>query len=166
MSEQLIELSTAENDLLACAAYLAERIGSSDGHSESMKELIPRYLAKSDVDLAAELADAIDDPFVRDQMLTLVADRCAELNDDEYAEQLVEAIEEKNLQDTAREMIAIQKARQGKFTEAFEIADSLPHASYAYAEIAIRQESTRLICPAPTPRVRSPSVSTMAFDFV
>lgn len=140
MSEQLIELSTAENDLLACAAYLAERIGSSDGHSESMKELIPRYLAKSDVDLAAELADAIDDPFVRDQMLTLVADRCSELNDDEYAEQLVEAIEEKNLQDTAREMIAIQKARQGKFAEAFEIADSLPHASYAYAEIAIRQE--------------------------
>ncbi|HRH44336.1 MAG TPA: hypothetical protein PKY82_22065, partial [Pyrinomonadaceae bacterium] len=64
MSEQLIKIQDAQNNLLACATFLAEKIGSSDGHAEAVKELIPVYLAKNDVDTAAELADSIDDPFV------------------------------------------------------------------------------------------------------
>ncbi|MCA1589648.1 MAG: hypothetical protein LC734_04510, partial [Acidobacteria bacterium] len=85
MAEHLISWEDAETDLLSCAAYLAERIKSRDGHAVAMAAVIPRYLAKGKVDLAAELANKIDDPFTRDRLLTAVADKCAELDDDDYA---------------------------------------------------------------------------------
>ena len=70
MSDHFISFDQAERDLLSCAAFLAERIKSSDGHAEAMKAIIPRYLVKGNVDLAAELANAVDDPFSRDKLLT------------------------------------------------------------------------------------------------
>lgn len=140
MSEQLIKIQDAQNDLLACATFLAEKIGSSDGHAEAVKELVPVYLAKNDVDMAAELADSIDDPFVRDQLLVSVAEKCAELDDDEYAFQLAEAIEDSSFQGVALEQIAKQKAIKGHFEKALEIADDLEHGSNAYASIANCQE--------------------------
>ena len=103
MSDHFISFDDAENDLLACAAYLGERIRSSDGHAEAMRAIIPRYLAKGSVDLAAELANAVDDPFSRDKLLTMVAERCAELGDDEYAVQLADAIEDHGMRSQALE---------------------------------------------------------------
>ena len=58
--DYFISKERAETDLLDCAAFLAERVKSADGHAEAMSEIVPRYLAKGDVDLAAELANAID----------------------------------------------------------------------------------------------------------
>lgn len=145
MSEQIIEIQEAEGDLLACATYLAERIGSSDGYAEAMKELIPFYLAKGEVDTAAEFADSIDDPFVRDQLLAVVAEKCAELDDDEYALQLAEAIEDSSFKGVCLEGIVKQKAAKKQFEKAFEIADSLEHGSNAYAEIAVRQEKNEAL---------------------
>jgi tetratricopeptide (TPR) repeat protein len=140
MSEQLIDIQAAENDLLACATFLAEKIGSSDGYAEAMKEIIPYYLAKNEVDTAASLADSIEDPFVRDQLLVTVAEKCAEIDDDEYALQLADAIEDQSFQGVCLEGIARQKALKNQFEKAFKIADDLEHASNAYAEIAIRQK--------------------------
>ena len=39
--------------------------------------VVPRYLANGDVDLAAELANTVDDPFTRDRLLIHVAEKCA-----------------------------------------------------------------------------------------
>lgn len=144
MSE-LINIDDAKKDLLACATFLAEKIGSSDGHAEAIKELLPYYLAKNDVDTAAELADAIEDPFVRDQLLVSVVEKCAELDDDEYAFQLVEAIENNNFKGVAHENIAKQKAIKGQFEKALELAKDLEHSSDAYASIAIRQEKSEAL---------------------
>jgi tetratricopeptide (TPR) repeat protein len=141
MSEQLINIDEAQQNLLACATFLAEKIGSSDGHAEAVKELIPYYLAKGEVDTAAELADSIDDPFVRDQLLTVVAEKCAEIDDDEYALQLADAIEDNSFQGVCLEGIAKQKAIKNQFEKALKVADGLEHASNAYAEIALRQET-------------------------
>ena len=141
MAEHLIELEAAKNDLLACAAYIAENIKSAEGHAGSLKEIVPRYLERGEVDLAAELANTVDDPFTRDRLLVRVAEKCAAMNDDEYAFQLVEAIEEHSTQDEAREQIAAQKSAGGDFAKAFEIAETLPHADYVFAEIAVRQAS-------------------------
>ena len=145
MNQQLIEIQDAENNLLACATFLAENIKSADGHAEAMKEIIPRYLAKNEVDLAAEFADSIEDPFVRDQLLTIVAEKCAEIDDDEYALQLAEAIEDSSFQGVCLEGIAKQKAIKLQFEKAFEIADDLEHGSNAYIEIAIRQEKAEAL---------------------
>ncbi len=136
MSEHLIEIEEARESLLACAAYLAENIKSADGYAEAMKEIVPRYLEKREVDLAAQLADSIADPFIRDRLLSNVADKCAEVDDDEYALQLIESIEDAGLQGEARERIAMRKAAAGEFDKASEIADALDEPSHAFGIIA------------------------------
>ena len=134
-----ITIEQAETNLLSCATLLAESIKSSDGFAEAMKEIVPRYLGKNNVDLAAELANSIADPFMRDRLLTLVAEKCAAIDDDEYAFQLVEAIEDSGTQEQAREHIVLQKSAKGNFAKALEIAGTLAHADYAFADIAVRQ---------------------------
>src|SRR5687767_12271355 len=96
-SEHFISRQDAESDLLACAGYLAERITSVDGHAQAISTVVPQYTAKGNVDLAAELANTVDDPYTRDRLLTAVAEKCAELEDDEYALQLADSVEEPGL---------------------------------------------------------------------
>jgi len=137
MSEHLISLGEAHEDLLACATYVAESIKSADGHAEAMLAILPFYLEKKNVDLAAEFANSIEDPFTRDRLLTRVAEKCAAIDDDEYAFQLVEAIEDQGTQAQARERIALQKSAKSEFEKAFEIADTLDHPDNIYAAIAV-----------------------------
>ena len=139
MSDYFISIEQTENDLLACAAYLAERIKSNDGHAEAMKAILPRYLAKGEVDLAAELANAVDDPFSRDRLLTIVAEKCAEIDDYEYATQLAEAIEDDGLRAQALERIGLILAGKGETEKAAVIASSMSHPDFVFAGIAVRQ---------------------------
>ena len=139
MSEHFISRQDAENDLLACAAYLGERITSMDGHAEAMIAVVPQYLANGNVDLAAELSNTIDDPFTRDRLLTAVAEKCAEMDDDEYALQLADAVEDPGLQIQAFERIGLQKAAKGQFEKAHEIASSMTHPDGVLVGLAIRQ---------------------------
>ena len=138
MAEHLISREEAESDLLGCAAFLAESIKSRDGHAEAMAAVVPRYLERGDVDLAAELANTVDDPFFRDKLLTRVAEKCAELDDDDYALQLAEAVEDPGLQSQAFESIALQKASKGQIEKAFEVAENVSHPDYVQAAIAVR----------------------------
>ena len=135
----LILIEDARSSLLSCAAYLAESIGSADGHAEAIKAIVPHYIENGNVDLAAELADTVDDPFVRDRLLLLVAEKCAAMDDDEYAFQLAEAIEEFGMQEAARERIVLQKSLKGNFEKALEISGRLAHKSDALAIIAAHQ---------------------------
>src|SRR5687767_7384557 len=98
MAEHLILIEDARENLLSCAAFLAESISSAEGHAEALSEIVPFYLQKNEVDLAAQLADSIDDPFARDRLLMNVAEKCAAIDDDEYAFQLVESIEDSGTQ--------------------------------------------------------------------
>lgn len=139
MSEHLIATEEAREDLLACAARVAEGVKSSDGHAEAMKAVVPQYLAIDQVDLAAELANTVDDPFSRDRLLILVAEKCAELDDDDYALQLADAVEEHGLRAQARERIAIKKSAMGEFEKAEGIAAELSHPDNVFADIALRR---------------------------
>jgi len=137
MSDQLITLEQASSDILAAAGYLAQFIKSSDGHAEAMKAVVPRYLERGEVDLAAELSNTVEDPFTRDRLLIQVAEKCAEIGDDEYALQLADAIEDVGMQSQARERIAIKKALSGDFDKASEVAEQILNPDYVYAEIAV-----------------------------
>ena len=141
MAEHLITIEEARENLLSCAAFLAERIKSADGHAEAMKQIVPFYLAANNVDLAAEFSNTVDDPFTRDRLLTVVAEKCAALDDDEYAFQLAEAIEDSGMKAQAREKIAFQKSVKGDYEKAAAIAEDLEHPEYAYADIAIHQSA-------------------------
>ena len=137
MAEHLISFEEARNNLLSCATFLAEDIGSADGHSEAMKAIVPQYIENGNVDLAAELSDTVSDPFIRDRLLMLVAEKCAAIDDDEYAFQLADAIEEFGIQEAARERIILQKSLKGDFDAALQIAEGLTHKSDALAITAL-----------------------------
>ena len=136
MAEHFISRADAESNLLACATYLAESIESSDGHAEGISAVVPRYLEKGDVDLAAELANTVEDPFMRDRLLIQVAEKCAAVDDDEYALQLVDAIEDPGMQAEGRERIGMLEAAKGNFDKARQIAESMTHPDHVYAAIA------------------------------
>jgi tetratricopeptide (TPR) repeat protein len=139
MAEHLITIEEAQENLLSCAAFLAEDIKSADGHAEAMKRIVPLYTEKGEVDLAAEFANTVDDPFTRDRLLSLIAARCAALDDDEYALQLVEAVEDDGMRAQTLEKIALQKTAKNEFARAFEIAETMEHPDYAFADIAVYQ---------------------------
>ncbi len=139
MHDKFISREKAQGDLLAAAAFLAENIKSADGHAEAMNVIVPLYLAKGDVDLAAELSNQIAEPFARDKLLMQIAEKCAELDDDEYAIQLADAIEEHGLRSQAIEHVAQVKAAKGQVEKAREIAAPLAHPDFVLAGIAVRQ---------------------------
>ncbi len=141
MSDHLISYADAQSGLLACSAYLAEAIQTRDGRAQAMMAVVPQYLAKGDVDLAAELANTVDDPFVRDRLLIAVAEKCVAIDDDEYALQLAEAIEDFGMQSQARERIGLQMAAKGEFEQAREVADTIAHRDAVIAGIAVKQHS-------------------------
>ena len=141
MADYFISVDKAESDLLSCASFLAERIKSGDGHAEAMKTIIPHFLAKGNVDLAAELANAVDDPFSRDKLLTAIAEKCADLDDYEYALQLTEAVEDHGMQAQAFERVALVMAGKGETEKAAEVAAAMVHPDFVYAGIAIHQAS-------------------------
>ena len=139
MSDHFISRDQAASDLLSAAAFIAENIKSSDGHAEAMKTIIPLYLAKGDVDLAAELANAVTEPFSRDKLLILVAEKCARIDDDEYALQLADAIEDHGLQAQAFERIALEMASKGQMDRAREVGNSLAHPDFVHGGMAVKQ---------------------------
>jgi len=139
MSENFTSRELAENDVLACAAFLAENIKSGDGRAEAMSAIVPRYLAADNVDLAAELANTVDDPFSRDRLLIAVAERSAEIDDVDYAFQLADAIEDDGLCAQARERIALKVIVNGDIEKAREIAADMMHPDFVYAGIAVKQ---------------------------
>ncbi len=141
MSDHLISFADAQSDLLSCSAYLAEAIQSRDGRAQAMMSIVPKYLTKGDVDLAAELANTVDDPFVRDRLLIAVAEKCAATGDDEYALQLAEAIDDFGLQSQARERIGLQLAANGEFEKAREVAETMDHRDSVLAGIAVKQHA-------------------------
>lgn len=171
MADHFIAFEDARHDLLTAAAYVGERIKSADGHSEAMTAIVPRYLALKNVDLAAELANSIEDPFTRDKLLTEVAEKCAEIDDDDYAMQLADSIEEFGLKSQALERIALQKLHKGQIEKALEIAETLPHPDYIYAGAAVyqaaqgnRDEAVDLLGRVEFPSARVSALQAMAMS--
>jgi tetratricopeptide (TPR) repeat protein len=106
-----------------------------------MNAIVPGYLAKGEVDLAAELANAIDDPFGRDRLLIQVAEKSSETDDVEYALQLAEAIEDAGMQVEAMERIAVARVNKGDVASAAEIAGSMIDADNVHAALAVHQSA-------------------------
>ncbi len=132
-----ISVEAAGGDLVSCAVFLADKMRSAEARAAAMQTVIQRFLDKGDVDSAAEHADSIGDPFLRDRMLIRVIAKCVEIDDDEYGLQLVDAIEEDRARAAGLEAFAIQKAAKGEPEEAIRIAEDLEHHSEAFAGIAV-----------------------------
>ena len=141
MAEYFISHEDAQADLLSCAAYLAERIKSGDGRAAAMTAVVPYYLERGNVDLAAELANTVDDPFTRERLLVQTAEKCADLDDDEYALQLADGIEDHGMRSEAFERIGVRKAAKGQVEKAREIAREMEHPDQVLAAIAVAEKA-------------------------
>jgi tetratricopeptide (TPR) repeat protein len=164
-----IEIERAESNPFDCAAFIAERIGSADGHGEAISAISSRLAARGELDLAAQLADAIQDPHTRDIALVEIAARCAEFNDDEYGVQLAGAIEEYGFQQQALSNIAVKQAERGAFEEALQSADSLDDPFTTQGEIALRfarrgewEQAEEILSQIDLPTVRTQVLNELA----
>lgn len=130
-------LEEAVADLLHASAYLAEDVESVDEMSEAMNIVVPRFLERGEMDLAAAMADVTIDPLTRDRLLIAVAEACIGRNDDDYAMQLVEAIEEEALSAGAYERVALKMVERGDTDRALEIAENLSHPDEIFKSVAM-----------------------------
>ena len=168
MPDLFVSREQAEDDLLAAAAFIAERIRSSDGHAEAMAAVLPMYLERGDVDLAAELANALGDPHSRDRMLIRVAEKCAMVGDDEYAVQLADAIEDHGLCSEAFERIGLAKAEQGNTSAALGIAEMMNHPDMVLSAVAVHQAANgnEAAADETLARIEFPSAVTSALQSI
>ena len=157
--------------MLDCAAFVAERVGSADGHSDALKEIIPRYLQKNEVDLCAQMADALEDNFARDRLLADIAEHCARMDDDEYALQLADALEDYSARSIARERLVAAKAEMHQFDAALAISETLDHRENAFSSIAFHSAAAgqsdaaeELINQIEFPALRAKTYAEMAAD--
>jgi tetratricopeptide (TPR) repeat protein len=136
MSDSGISAEQAKSNMSACAGYIVERITNSDAKTEASGKLVDYYLSIDDVDNAAECADSLSDPFARDTFLIGVIAKCVDLKDDEYATQLVDAVEDPGLKSRAKAAMALRLGARGDYTRALEVADSIVDSSDTLAGIA------------------------------
>ena len=127
---------TAE-EMLSLATELAGQISGNDAYSDAISAIVGEYLQRGNVDRAAELADTIEDPFSRDRLLVRIAERCAELDDDDYALQLADAIVEESLRQQALTLIGTQKVVKGQIKKAEAVAAELIHPDPILVAIAV-----------------------------
>lgn len=166
MSSDFISRDDAERDLLAAATFIGERIHTADGQAESMSAVVPHYLARGDVDLAAELANTVDDPFTRDKLIVSVAQKCVEVDDNEYALQLVDAIEDDGMRLLALERIGMAKAASGDLELARTIASQMTQPDFVNASIAVAETENGSVedAKAAVGAVEFPSARVQAFQ--
>jgi len=166
MSSKFISRDDAESDLLAAATFIGERIHTADGQAESMSAVVPLYLSRGDVDLAAELANTVDDPFTRDKLIASVAQKCVEINDNEYALQLVDAIEDDGMRLLALERFGMAKAASGDLDLARDIASQMAQPDFVEAAIASAEAENGSVEDAKTAvgAVEFPSARVQAFQ--
>jgi len=166
MSSHFISRDDAERDLLAAAAFIGERIHTADGQAESMSAVVPLYLSRGEVDLAAELANTVDDPFTRDKLIASVAQKCVETDDNEYAHQLVEAIEDDGMRLLALERFGMAKAASGDLELARDIASQMTQPDFVDAAIASKEAETGSVedAKAAVGAVEFPSARIQAYQ--
>lgn len=139
MSDNTPSTKKSSLEILNCALGLAESIKSSEGRSAAMETLVGYFIRNDNVDRAAELANSVPEAVIRDRLLVRVIGKCVELDDDEYAYQLLEAIEDDRAIEAAKENFALTKAAKGDFEKAFELVKDLDHVHEALAGIAVQQ---------------------------
>ncbi|MCV5928386.1 hypothetical protein OFO11_41450, partial [Escherichia coli] len=76
------------------AHRIANTLSANEQHAAAISLIVSELLNRKEVDNAAQAADSVSDPFTRDLLLMQKAEKCAEIDDDDYALQLSDAIED------------------------------------------------------------------------
>ena len=130
------ENNLANEDLLASALAVAETVEGEE-HSELLEAIATEYCRRGDLSTAEELAETIQDPYLRDRTIGTLAALSFDVQEPESANQLLDSIEDPSLVAIAIEQTAISLAQRGEFEEAIRLTDELVDPADALSNIAV-----------------------------
>lgn len=135
-------MMTAENkpaneDLLASALAVAETIEGEE-RSELLETIAVEYCRRGNLETAIQLADTIDDPYLRDRTIGTLASLSFDPQAPDTANELLDSIEDPSLSVIAIEQTTVRLAERGEFEEAVRLTDQLGDPADALGNIAVR----------------------------
>jgi tetratricopeptide (TPR) repeat protein len=138
MAEHVIDVERAEQELLACAARVAEAIDGQEDYAEVIGQIAVQFARQDEFELGVQLADSIGDPYLRDQVLADIAVVSAAAGDRQYAVELIDSLDDYSFQTLAKARIAVSAIEKDDLAMALEFANQLDDPSGTLADIAIR----------------------------
>ena len=126
-----------KDDLLAAALAEAEKLEGEE-HSDLLELISTEYCRRGDLSLAVELADTIQDPYLRERTIGTLASLSFDVQNPDSANELLDSIEDPSLMAVAIEQTAIQLAERGEFEEAVRLTDQLADPADALSNIAVQ----------------------------
>ena len=135
MQEFTSDGSEFDVDYLTCALRLAESL-HGDAHLEITEAIALYYVDAGQLDRGVELAEQVPDAYARDSLLAVITAKAVASEDEDYATELLETIEDPILHNSAIEKMAIEFARRGEFDAALGLTDQLEDNASALGAIA------------------------------
>lgn len=135
MQEFTSDGSEFDVNYLTCALRLAESL-HGEGQLEVTEAIALHYIEAGELDRGVELAEQIPDAYARDSLLAVITAKAVALEEEDYASELLETIEEPILHNSAIEKMAIEFARRGEFDAALGLTDQLADNASALGTIA------------------------------
>jgi len=135
MQEFTSDGSEFDVDYLTCALRLAESL-HGDAHLEITEAIALYYVEAGQLDRGVELAEQVPDAYARDSLLAVITAKAVASEDEDYATELLETIEDPILHNSAIEKMAIEFARRGEFDAALGLTDQLEDNASALGAIA------------------------------
>ena len=122
--------------LLAATLAVARTIDVDDERSEITEAIAIEYALRTEFDRAADLMETIQDPYSHDKGIGSLAVLVADAGDSEFADQLLNSIEDQSLLTTALEHVAVSHARRGDFDTALQLCEELADTAEPFRAIA------------------------------
>ena len=129
------EESEFEVDYLTCASRLAESLGG-DAYLEIAEGVALHHIEAGELERGVELAEQISDAYARDSVLAGITAKAVASEREDYANELLETIEDPILYNSAIEAMSIEYARRDEFETALNLADQLSDNDLALGSIA------------------------------
>lgn len=130
------KLNEDHEDLLDGTLAVTNTI-DGDEHSEMAEAVAIEYAQRNHIEKAVEVMETIDDPYLREKGFGSLAVLAVDAGDPEFADQLLNGIEDPSLLTVALEQMAVSHARRGDFDTALQLSGELADTAQAYGAIAV-----------------------------
>lgn len=127
--------SEVDVDYPTCALRLAESL-HGEAYLEITEAIALQYIEAGQLERGVELAEQIPDAYARDSLLAVITAKAVASEEEDYASELLETIEDPILRNSAIEKMAIEFARRGEFDAALGLTDQLADNASALGAVA------------------------------
>jgi tetratricopeptide (TPR) repeat protein len=126
----------ANEDLLASALAVAETVEGEE-RAELVEAIALEYCRRGNLETALELAESIQDPYLRDRTVGSLAALSFDVQAPDTANQLLDSIEDPSLVAIAIEQTIVRLAERGESEDAIRLTDQLGDPADALSHIAV-----------------------------